>query len=139
MTRREEILVQLLERYNECTEPQGRTGVLGDGDAVPHMPPTYTASIRELERLLILMRTERRSQWWHVTQRYIHAIHVQRNMPTKRKGKNGKTVTVIEPAIVCIWDPAVRAEKVRRGITWLADNWALDSEPMLPTELLVAA
>lgn len=139
MTRREEVLVQLLERYAELAEPGGGNNVPGSGDHVPLMPHTYTPSVRELERLLIRMRTERRSQWWHTTERYLRCHHTTKDMPVKRKAKNGKTVAIIERQVVITWHPGVRAEKVRRGVTWLAQEWKLGHEPMLPAELLVAA
>jgi len=139
LTRREEVIVQLLERFQELVEPAGGNGIPGSGDYLPLMPATYTPSVRELERLLIRMRDERRSQWWHVTERYLRCQHVNRDVPVKRKGKNGKTVTVVERQLVVTFHPGVRAEKVRRGISWLAEEWRLGHEPMIPQELMVAA
>ena len=139
MTRREEVIVSLLERLAEFTEPlNGPTGIAGDGDSVALMPRTYTPSVREVERLMRRMRVERRSQWWHVNARYVLCEHVARDVPVRRKAKNGKTVTLLERQLVAVFDRGVRAEKVRRGVEWLAAEWALPHEPMLPLEAIAA-
>lgn len=139
MTKREEVIVQLLERFSELVDPMQMRAAEGDGTGLLLMPATYTPSVRELERLLIRMRSERRSQWWHVTERYIRCQRVQRVITEKRRTKAGKTVMVPVDRIVTSWHPGVRQEKVRRGVAWLADNWRLGHEPMIPKELLVAA
>lgn len=130
--------MELLERYHDLVDPMQSRAGKGEGSG-PGMPRTYTASVRELERLLVRMREERRSQWWHVTERYIRCQHVTKDVQVKRKGKNGKTATVIERQCVTVYPPAVRLEKVRRGVKWIADEWQLQSEPMIPSEMLVAA
>lgn len=140
MTRREEIVVALLERYSELVDPM-QSGNGGEGGWGLSMPRTYTASVRELERLLRLMQVERRSQWWHVSERYLRAQSALKDVPVKRKTKHGKTVTVVERQVVVTYSPAVRLEKVRRGVEWLAASWdeRRVGEPMLPAELQVAA
>lgn len=139
MTKREQVIITLLERYAELVDPMQVRDGTGDGTDVNLMPRTYTPTVRELERLLIRMRTERRSQWWHVTERYLRCQHKTMDVHVKRKAKNGKTVKVLERQVVTTWHPGVKNERVRRGIEWLADQWSLPTEPMIPRELLVAA
>lgn len=140
MTHREEIVTQLLERYVELVDPMQSGNGSGD-TGLRLMPATYTASVRELERLMQRMRQERRSQWWHVSERYIRAEHVLRDVKVKRRTKHGKTVTVVERQVVTSYHPGVRLEKVRRGVAWLADEWDARriGEPMLPRDVQVAA
>lgn len=138
-SKREQVIIQLLERWDELVEPGAKLGIAGDGDSPPRMPRTYTPTVRELERLLHRMRDERRSQWWHVTERYMRCRQSLKDVPVKRKGKNGKTALVMERQLVTAYSASVRLEKVRRGIQWLADEWALPHEPFVPDELLVSA
>lgn len=153
-THRERNIVQLLERHAELTEPIRAGNGQGAGGGValmPHEPscvilksnPPYCScsrrSVVELERLLVRMRDERRSQWWHVTERYVRCTYVTRDVEVKRKGKNGKTARVVERQLCVDFHPGVRAEKVRRGVEWLADNWADRAGPMLPIVKDVAA
>lgn len=93
MSSRERVIVELLVRLPELVDPmQSRSG-LGDGVALPLMPATYTASVREVERLLRVMRDDRSSPlirdaagvkviadgqpvsvrrlWWHVRGFYV--------------------------------------------------------------------
>lgn len=140
MSRREEVIVALLERYSELVDPM-QSGNGGEAGWGLSMPRTYTASVRELERLLKVMQVERRSQWWHVSERYLRAQSALKDVQVRRKTKHGKTVTVTERQVVVTWSPAVRLEKVRRGVEWLASSWdeRRVGEPMLPAELQVAA
>lgn len=140
MTRREEIIVALLERYGELVDPM-QSGNGGEAGWGLRMPATYTPSVRELERLLRRMRGERPSQWWHVSERYIRAQSALKDVPVKRRTKHGKPVTVVERQVVTTWHPGVRLEKVRKGVEWLADSWDARrvGEPMLPAAVMVAA
>lgn len=93
MSSRERVIVELLVRLPELVDPmQSRSG-LGDGVALPLMPGTWTASVREVERLLRVMREDRSSPllvdgagvrivvdgqpvsvrrlWWHVRGFYV--------------------------------------------------------------------
>lgn len=139
MTKREEVITRLLERWDELVEPGAKLGIAGDGDSTPRMPRTYTPTVRELERLIGVMRETRRSQWWHLTERYLRCSHATKDVPVKRKGKNGKTAIVLERRVVTSWSAKVRDEKVRRAVSWLASEWSLAIEPMLPTELVVSS
>src|SRR4051812_41632757 len=159
MTRREEVITTLLERLPELVDPMQSGNGLGD-TGLRLMPPTYTASVREIERLLRLMRDDRasplvrlldkngaptgekasvRSLWWHLTERYVRCRQSTKDVPVRRKAKHGKTLLVIERRVVTSHNSRVDQAKVRAGVTWLAGRWGLAQEPMLPNELLVAA
>lgn len=152
-TSRQQVIETLLERYHDLVDPMQSRGVLGDGEHLPLMPATYTASVRELERLLGAMREDRlsslvalttgerasvRSLHWHVSERYIRSLVRTRDVPVTRRAKGKRTVTVLERRVVTTYSPKVRQVLVDAAIAWLADNWALRSEPMLPNELLAA-
>lgn len=160
---RERAIVALLELLPDFADPAFGQGTGdGDGGRTPRMPAPYrTPSVQELERLLGVMRAERPSQWWHVRERYLLCRKVRRRDVPRFKGqwrvrsneavvfpagwdvsvldeqsrRRSRPVTVAH-AIVVVWDPAVRQEKVRRGVTWLAEHWGLDGEPSLPREVL---
>lgn len=148
LTRREQIIEQMLRHYNEAEEVNGNGSGFGTGDLVPLTPATWNRSYQQLETLLDRMRTERKSQWWHVHQRYIaaqvamvdaHITNKKLKLPPHCELAAGapqvgaKTVRVR----VVRWNPAVRDEKVRRGIGWLADHY--HGEPFLPEEFALAA
>lgn len=122
-------------------------------------PPVCTcsrSSLVEIERLLRLMRDDRhrplvrittaagverkasvRSLWWHLTERYVRATVVIRDVPVTRKAKGGKRLRVVErrPVPQHNSDP----ELVKAGIGWLATNWAEShAEPMLPLDAIAA-
>ena len=150
MSKREEIIYQLLERWDDLVEPGVHVDAPGDRAYIPLMPSTYTPTVRELERLLKVMRSERRSQWWHVTERYLRSSVRVIEVPVKNgRVKLPPHTTHLAGGIqrgdktarltVKTWNPAVRAEKVRRGVAWLAIGWSLPHEPMLPNELLAVA
>lgn len=92
------VIRELLARYHELVDPlNGPGGVRGDGEAVALMPRTYTASVRELERIVRgmrdnghqlvrlgdlvdglapaqqQMRLSVRALWWQINARYIAA------------------------------------------------------------------
>lgn len=165
MTHREQVIVELLERYTELADPM-QSGNGGEGGWGLSMPGTYTASVRELERLLGQMREERRSQWWHVTERYIRAERSKKTLTLKggrwyglepheavvgvpggwtlalatersKKTRKGDDLQVT----IARWNSAVRAHKVTLGVAWIADQWDARriGEPMLPAAVMAAA
>lgn len=139
---RERVLIELLRLYNDLASPmQGPAGIAGDGDSLPLMPSTYTASVRELERLLTVMRADARSIHWHVSEYFIRCTTRNATVWEKRKAKGGKTLSVEVRKIVYVRDNAIRLEKVRRGVSWLADHWNAKAigEPMLPSAVLEEA
>lgn len=119
--------------------------------------------VRELERLLRLMRDEGgqivrlgafvdglpaaqqsirvsvRGLWWHLNARYIAATERTVDVPVTRRSKNGKKLRVMERRAVATYDQRVSPIHVSAGVAWLAAGWALEVEPMVPVDLLVAA
>lgn len=150
---RVEVISELLSRYHELVEPGVREGLAGTGEALALMPATYTASVREIERLLRSMREDRsealqlvgdrkvsvRALWWHVHHRYIAATTRTVDVEVLKRGKNGKRHRDIERRAVPCFDRAVNPVLVGAGVAWMAENWRLASEPMIPQALLVAA
>jgi hypothetical protein len=135
VTTRELALVALLERYDDLVEPwvgPGSSGLVG----VPLMPPTYTDSVRELERLLRRLREERRGLWWHVNEHYLAVSWVARTVYVRRRAKGGKHATVAERRLERQGDES-DPRKVAEGVAWLAESWGLEHEPMLPELMLV--
>ena len=155
VSNRTEIIRQLLDRYHELVDPlNGGSGVPGDGDSVNLMPRTYSASVKELERLLKRMRDDRveslvliapgtkcsvRSLWWHLNARFIAAGTRTVDRQVTQRGKNGKRLTLTVRQVEAVYDRGVDPRKVDAGIQYLASNWGLAQEPFLPSELLVAA
>lgn len=150
MTHREQVIVELLERLTELSDPMQSGN--GDGDTgVRLMPSCYTPSVRHLEELMVKLREERHNVWWHVNERYIRAVHTTAFRCPKCKGvshaaihrhrdKRGKPASYhgVREARLS-WNERVNNAKVQQGVEWLAARWALQHEPMLPRELQVAA
>jgi hypothetical protein len=139
---REEIIVEMLKRYTEAQET-GSEGIRGDGGGAIQMPPTWNRSYRELERCLGLLRDERKSQYWHVCERYIRPEILTMTVPS-RKGKpklpphtelvagaassKDKTMRVR----VRRWSEKVKLQKVDRGVARLSETFK--GEPYMPDE-----
>jgi hypothetical protein len=148
---RTETITALLERYDDLVDPQ-QAGHSANLTGVPLMPPTYTDSVRELERLLRRMRDDRsepllrvgerkvsvRACWWHINTRYIACTRVIKVEMVRRRGKHGKHITVPERHVITLANGSEDAI-VKRGVQWIADAWSLKHEPMLPDEAKVAA
>lgn len=148
--KREQIITQLLERYTELADPM-QSGNGGGDTGLRLMPRTYTPSVRELERLMVALREERHNIWWHVNERYLKAVQTTAYQCPKCKGishstthrhrdKRNKLSTYTGIRVLrTSWNTGVNAKKVDQGITWLAGQWTLATEPMLPDELRIAA
>lgn len=132
------VIRQLVERYEELVDPLTQNGEKGNGDQPPQMPTTYTASVREVERLLIKMRTEARFLWWHVTERYLRSSSTTRDVWVKRKLPSGRAVSEERRLVVTRVHPHVIDPFVNEGLQWMAKEWSLRSEPMLPKACLVS-
>lgn len=149
-TYRERVLWEIAERYHDYVDTlNGPTGVPGDGSGTDGMPKTYTATVREFERLLCLMRNQAKQQSfnghslgtlrWHIVEYHLKAQRVVRQQPILAR-KNGKMVALrtidgkpaTRPVLAYIRDPQVREQKARDGIAWMAQHWGLATEPMLP-------
>lgn len=148
MTRREEILVEMLRHFNECEDPARLNGEPGSGDRTPLMAPEWNRSYRELERCIRLMRDEVPWLWWDVRERFL-ACEVR---TIEVRVKNGKprlpahcevaagAVEVGAKSVrvrVRAWSPLVRPERVEAGVRWLSGRFR--GEPFLPKELTEAA
>lgn len=146
LTGRQLQIERLLIQYRDLVEAASPTDG-GTGHHVPlrphapncrihrATPPRCTChqrSVAELERLLALMRTTRRNPWWHLTERYFRSPQTIKPMRVRRRDQRGRTLTVIEPQIVIVLPPTVQLQQVRLAIGWLATQWNLDVEPMLP-------
>lgn len=104
-----------------------------------------------------------RSLWWQLNERYLRCNTSIRTLHWKagrwhglnngtvvaqpggwqlalaaERTKKRKTATTQARVRVVTWHPDVRTVKVERAVGWLADNWALEVEPMLPKEQLAA-
>ena len=149
-TPREAVIVELLERFNELTDPMQSGN--GDGDSgLRLMPATYTPSVRELERLIVKLREERHNVWWHLNERYLKAVqstawecpkckgvsHAATHSHRDKRGKlsSYKGVRVLRTS----WSERVNPVKVETGVRWVASEWTLKHEPMLPDVVLAAS
>lgn len=150
------VLAEIAARYHELVAPlNGPDHVRGDGGSLPLPPATYTASVREFERLLRLMRNQGRQLAyrgepvcrlrWHVLAWFVDAVRVidHHNVYVVRHGKkrlvlrpDGKPET--RPVLAHRRHPEAREEKAVWGLEWMADRWGLETEPMLPRELVAA-
>jgi hypothetical protein len=135
VTHREQAIVALLERYDDLVDTW-RVERSSGAEGVPLMPPTYTGDVRELERLLRRLRAEQRPLWWHVNAHFLAANWVAKTVWVRRKAKHGKHVTVAERRMER-QDDRSDPKVVGLGVWWLAREWALEHEPMLPEEMLV--
>jgi hypothetical protein len=146
-------IVEMLRYYTLAQETlNGPSGIHGTGELTVAMSSMWNDSYRELERCLKLLREERKSQYWHVTQRFIYAEAVTLEVPVKRD-RNGNVVFKLPPNTELVagagsvgdkkakarcrrWLPGVRKEKVKLGVAWLAKSF--NGEPYLPKELEAA-
>jgi hypothetical protein len=147
---RERAIIALLERFDDLHDPwqAGSGGDRGLGGLTPHepgcrvwegRPPRCSCAYRcgaELERLLVEMRSSERRLWWHLNEHYLAAVWVHRVVYVRRKAKHGKHVTVAEPRLERERDKSDQM-LVDAGVSWLADAWGLEQEPMLPLSFLV--
>lgn len=145
MTRREEIIVEMLRHYNDAEDPAfAMAGIRGDGTRVPEMSQAWNRSYRELERCVRLMRDEAPWLWWDVRERFL-ACQVRMVDARVRNGKvrlpahcevaagavevGAKSVRVR----VRSWSPLVDMARVEAGVRWISDRFR--GEPFLPREL----
>lgn len=156
---REQILWRIAELYTDLTDPlNGPAGIRGTGETTGGMNPhLYTPTVREYERLVKLMRDDRtepliatssgkvsvRSLWWHLEHWHHRAQTVIRHYPvtTKNHGKpvqlrNQDGTPVTRPTIAHLRDPKANEQKAQQAITWIAQHWGLQVEPMLPAPVI---
>lgn len=137
------VIRTILERYSELVDPMQSRSTVGDGVAIPLMPGTYTPTVREVERILNAMRDSGhpllRRLWWNLHERYIAATTRTVSRTVTRKVKGGKRLTVTERHVQPVFDHRVNERMVSLGVRWVASEWSLRGEPMLPRELQVSA
>jgi hypothetical protein len=154
-SKRVEVLSQIASRYVELTEPCGKDGIRGDGTGVSLMPRTYTATVKEFERLMGVMRNQAKQKayagWslgklsWHILEWFVKAEPVVRSRPLLVTGKGGKLVPAYESTgeramirtAAYLRNPDAREDRALLGLEWMAGAWALRIEPMLPDEIVV--
>ena len=154
------VLWRIAELYTKLVDPlNGPGGVRGTGESPISMPPTYTQTVVEYERLVKLLRDDRslpllrledgtkasaRSCWWHLEHWHHRAQRVIRHMPVTKPGKKGRPVTlrnadgspVTVPTIVWLRDDKADVVRAKRAVQWCCENWKLDCEPFLPVAVL---
>lgn len=161
LTHREEILWRIAELYPALVDPlNSGSGIPGTGDRLPMLDPKlYTATVREFERLLTLMKTDRseslvtlssgakhsvRSLLWHLGEWHLRCETVVRHEPVKARGKHGKVSTLVDtsgrpvtaPKLAKRRHPAAREKLAEQAIVWMAARWSLPVEPMLPAAVV---
>src|SRR5574338_588921 len=141
----------MLKRYTEAQEPsiagsitEGRRS----GTRNPEMPPTWTASYRELERCLKAMRSERPKQYRHVQHRYIAPESRTEDVDVK-KGKlkipphcelaaGAANVGESKARVRLLsWPAWVKQVEVDKGVRYLSEQFR--GEPFVPAEFMEAA
>lgn len=151
-------LVEMLRRYRDAQETlTGSYVSTGDG-AVPLMPPTWTASMRELERCLQVLSGERPKQARQLLARYVDPAISRRRLRGKR-AKDGQVTFAELPkhsevrayqklpdvdraanewdVILASWPTWVRASLVEAALQRLEALFV--GEPFVPVEFLAAA
>lgn len=155
------ILREIARLYPELIDPlNGPNSIRGTGDSLGLMPPTYTATVREYERLVKLMRDDRseplielngqkvsvRSLWWHLEHWHHRAQRVIRHTEIHTAGKKGRKLRVLNadgtpttrPTIHHLRDPKASEAKADRALEWIAQHWDAKriGEPMLPAAVI---
>lgn len=152
------VLRVIASQYLALIDPmQGPGGVKGDGNSLALMPQTYSATVREFERLLGVMREDRamslelvdgvkvsvRRLRWHVNAFYVEAQAVTRHFPLPlKKGsrlalmrdQDGQAVTT-RPVTRVHRHPGASVRLADAGLAWIAAEWSLNHEPFLPDAL----
>lgn len=145
----------LLERPPEVRRDLARA-------RLPHCTCDYR-SVTEFGRLVSRLRSEERLLWWHLDGWWLSAEkrtvwHCPRcgicHQPSHdhQSRKNAGKVVQVRCKRVIVWsrrvgavDPEThkprmpRESLAKQALEWIAQEWALDSEPMLPHELRVVA
>jgi hypothetical protein len=150
------VLRQIAVLYPDLVCPlNGGSGIPGDGDAVGLMPPTYTPTVREFERLLARMRhisdqvgrfhgyrlktLAFHLEGWHTT-----AERVVRLRPVMRENRRGRLVQArdhegnVDMRRVPEFrrHPDALLDRAELALLWMAEQWRLGHEPMLPDQVI---
>lgn len=149
---REQILWRIAELYTDLADPTGGpSDIRGTSESTGGMnPKLYTATVKEYERLVKLMRDDRsepliatpqgklsvRSLWWHLEHYHHRAQRVIKHLPvTSKRGQrivNADGTPHTQPAIAHLRDPKAKEAHARLAIAWIAQHWGLPVEPMVP-------
>lgn len=138
---RERVLREVAERYGELVDPlQSGSGVRGTGELGLAMPRTYTATVREFERLAVELRSVDPGLHWHLLEWFLKAERVIRHEPVwvttasgKRRRMRGPGGFYVTRAMVGFRrHPGAVAELAFRAIGWIAEEWGLPVEPESP-------
>ena len=149
---RAETIAYLLEHYWEYVYPlNGPSGIRGGGDSNGFMPPTYTASVRELEAQLEAMRgpslqsfVRRHTVGFHMVRRvqklaYQGVFHSgtrplldERGWPRRPRSRERVLMSNGRPALVPVLclerDPDARADVARLGCHWIGERFPFPPE-----------
>jgi hypothetical protein len=99
LSSRARVLWEIAERYHELVDPlNSGEGIRGTGELVPLMPRTYTATVKEFERLFAVMRNQARQQAfrgeslgtlrWHILEYHLKAERIVRlEVVTVKQGR----------------------------------------------------
>lgn len=139
------VLTEIAARYSDLVDTlNGPDGVRGDGGSGLRMPRTYTATVREFERLVLQLRDTDRNLWWHLDGWWLSATtrtmyhcprcgmtHQSEHVHGKKSG-HGLMVVKCKPVVVYTRRSGVREGYAKQAIERIAEAWALGHEPMLP-------
>lgn len=156
------VLEQIAIHYQDLVQPTfGALEPGGDGAGIPLMPATYTATVREFERLAKAMRDDRHRQLiqlpdgskasvrqlaWHLREYHLNATRTIRHQPIVKK-RHGKPVRLLNADGTTATRPVTRMQRhpqsnehlANLALGWIAAHWGLVTEPMLPNDLRDAA
>ena len=139
------VLTEIASRYAELVDPlNGPDGIRGDGGSPVRMPRTYTATVKEFERLTVQLRDTERPLWWHLNGWHLEATsrtmwhcpkcgmtHQPEHIHAKKNGPGLMSVKC-KRVVVYTRKSGARESEAVRAIRKLADWWGLGHEPMLP-------
>ena len=137
MTLRATIIEAILSRYAELVERGGLNGSSSDGGQPPQMPATYSPSVKEVERLMGVLREKDRRLWWHLSEKYLRSSETIKTSTERRKVKGKGYITVHLRKVVPHHSPRLDEKLVEEGLEKLASWWSLGHEPMLPKHVMV--
>jgi hypothetical protein len=156
LTGRCNLIENILNRWDELTSPlHGRTGQ-GTDDLPAQMPASYNPSVKELERLIRVLRDDRhahlmlthsgekvslRQQWWHLNEYYLKAhrvLTIPPKIPRSKRGDLQKLQLTDDgrriPILRTTRHPDARADLAHMAVRTIATYWALPHEPQLPID-----
>ena len=137
MSPRAAIIEAILSRYAELVERGGLNGSASDGGQHPQMPATYTADVKEVERLMAALRDQDRLLWWHVSEKYLRSTATIKTSTERKRVKGKGYITVHLRKVVPHFSSKVDEKLVEAGLEKMASWWSLGHEPMLPKEVVV--